>query len=107
MLPRAGRGIPTARLAQGAPAAGRVVLLRGLDAARALVEGGVSLADLNVGNLAWSPGARRVVRAIALTAADIAVLDTLAERGVRIAFQPTPDDPALSWAHVRRRLGLG
>jgi PTS system galactosamine-specific IIB component len=80
-----------------------LLLLRGLQAAQDLVDGGAPLSQVNVGNLAWSPGAQRVVRSIALTSADVATLDALAARGVRITFQPTPDDPVRSWDTVRRR----
>ncbi|MBN1642255.1 MAG: PTS sugar transporter subunit IIB [Anaerolineae bacterium] len=95
------------RLREGAGGGGRLLLLRGLGSAQELVAGGAPLTHLIVGNLAWSPGARRVVRAIALTAADVAALDGLAGQGVQIAFQPTPDDPALPWAEVRRRWARG
>jgi PTS system mannose-specific IIB component len=80
-----------------------LVLLRRVQTAQALVAAGLPIPHLNVGNLASKPGARRVVRAIALTAADVAALDDMAARGVRISFQPTPDDPALAWSDVRRR----
>ena len=91
------------QLRQGVGGDGLLILLRGLHAAQALLAGGAHLTQLNVGNLAWAPGARRVVRSIALTAGDVAVLDVLAAQGVQITFQPTPDDPALPWDAVRRR----
>jgi mannose/fructose/N-acetylgalactosamine-specific phosphotransferase system component IIB len=72
--------------------------------ALALVEGGVTLSHLNVGNLAAAPGSRRVVRAISLTPEHAVALEALAAHGVRITFQATPDDPAVDWSAVRRRL---
>jgi mannose/fructose/N-acetylgalactosamine-specific phosphotransferase system component IIB len=84
---------------------GVLLLLRGLQAAQDLLAGGAALSQVNVGNLAWTPGALRVVRSIALTAGDVDALDGLAAQGAQITFQPTPDDPALAWAAVRRRWG--
>jgi mannose/fructose/N-acetylgalactosamine-specific phosphotransferase system component IIB len=68
-----------------------------------LVEAGIALPQLVVGNLAPSPGSRRVMRSIALNAAQAAALDALAARGVHVVLQPTPDDPAREWTSVRRR----
>jgi mannose/fructose/N-acetylgalactosamine-specific phosphotransferase system component IIB len=82
----------------------RVLLLfRQPQAALELVELGMTLPRLVVGNLAPSPGSRRIMRSIALNAAQAAALDALTARGVRVVFQPTPDDPAREWATVRRR----
>jgi PTS system mannose-specific IIB component len=85
----------------------RVVLLlvKRPQTALALLEAGVPLAQLNVGNLAPGPGSVRVVRSISLTPAHAAVLDALAGRGVRVTLQPTPDDPAVAWGAVRGRVG--
>jgi mannose/fructose/N-acetylgalactosamine-specific phosphotransferase system component IIB len=80
-----------------------LLLFKGPGAALRLVEAGIELLQLVVGNLAPSPGSRRVMRSIALNAAQAAVLDALAARGVRVLLQPTPDDPAREWAAVRRR----
>ena len=80
-----------------------LLLFRQPAAALGLVEAGIELSQLIVGNLAPSPGSRRAMRSIALNAAQAAALDGLAARGVRVIFQPTPDDPAREWAAVRRR----
>jgi D-glucosaminate PTS system EIIB component len=84
-------------------AVGQMVLLKRPGTALSLIKAGVSLPQLNVGNLAAAPGSRRVVGSTSLTAAHAAALDALAGRGVRITFQATPDDPALDWETVRRR----
>jgi mannose/fructose/N-acetylgalactosamine-specific phosphotransferase system component IIB len=87
-----------------APVSSRVLLLfTRPETALALVEAGVALPHLNVGNLAASPGSRRVLGSISLSSAHADALDALAARGVRITFQATPDDPALDWQAVRRR----
>ena len=81
-----------------------MLLFKAPQAALALVEGGLPLARLNVGNLAAKPGSVRVQRSISVTAADAAALDALSARGVDVFLQPTPDDPALGWPQVRKRV---
>lgn len=100
----------TATEAVGALAASlsRVVLLlvKRPRTALALLDAGAPLAQLNVGNLAPEPGSVRAVRSISLTPAHAAALDALAERGVRVTLQPTPDDPAIAWGAVRGKYGV-
>jgi mannose/fructose/N-acetylgalactosamine-specific phosphotransferase system component IIB len=89
-------------LRKGAPE--RLLLLfKRLQAALGAVEAGIELPRLVVGNVAPSAESKRVVRSIALNEDQVAVLDALAAHGVRVIFQPTPDDPAREWAVVRRR----
>jgi PTS system mannose-specific IIB component len=80
-----------------------LLLFREPQAALALVEAGVTLRRLVVGNLAPSPGSSRAMGSIAVNAAQAAALDALDAHGVEVVFQPTPDDPARAWAAVRRR----
>jgi mannose/fructose/N-acetylgalactosamine-specific phosphotransferase system component IIB len=80
-----------------------LLLLRSPEAALALVERGVPLDRLNVGNLSARPGSVRVFRNISLTPAHVEALDALAERGVGITFQLTPEDAQADWTAVRRR----
>jgi mannose/fructose/N-acetylgalactosamine-specific phosphotransferase system component IIB len=83
---------------------GRLLLLfRQPQAAVELVEVGIELPRLVVGNLAPSPGSKRAMHSIAVNAVQAAALDTLAAHDVEVVFQPTPDDPAREWAAVRRR----
>jgi PTS system mannose-specific IIB component len=87
------------------PRSDRILLLvRSPEVALALVEGGVSLSHLNVGNLSARAGSVRVFKTISLTQAHAAGLDALARRGVRITFQLTPDDPQVDWQVVRQRM---
>ena len=83
-----------------------LMLLREPEVAVALVEGGVSLARVNVGNLGSRPGSVRVFKNVSLTAAHVAALDALARRGIEVFFQLAPEDPRLEWEVVRRRLRL-
>ncbi|MBN1584219.1 MAG: PTS sugar transporter subunit IIB [Anaerolineae bacterium] len=97
--------VAQAAAALSAPLDRRTLLLfKEPQAALALVEAGVPLAQLNVGNLAARPGSRRAWQSISLTQAHAAALDALAERGVSITFQSTPDDAPAPWAQVRRRI---
>jgi len=88
------------------PAAGRKVLLlaKQPQSVLVLIEAGLPLSHLNVGNLAARPGSRRAFKAISLTPEHIAALDALAGRGVRITFQLAPEDAARDWSAVRQRL---
>lgn len=81
-----------------------LLLLRSPGTALALVEAGVSLSAINVGNVAARSGSRRVLKSISLTAAQANVLDMLAENDIDISFQVTPDDLPMSWQKLRRRV---
>jgi len=84
---------------------GRVLLLfKTAQSVLALVEAGVALPGLNVGNLAAGAGRRRVQRSISLSGEEAAALDALTARGVRVTFQQTPDDRAVGWKVVRRKI---
>ncbi len=88
---------------------GRVlVLLKTPQTALQLHRAGLPFATLNVGNVAAGPGRRRVFKSISLAPDEIAALDELARQGVRIAFQQTPEEPAVDWQiivqrHVKRQ----
>ena len=81
-----------------------LVLLKSPAAALALVEAEVPLERLNVGNVAAGPGSRRVFKSVSLTQKQAAALDALSARGVRIVFQQIPEDPAVEWGTLRRRV---
>jgi mannose/fructose/N-acetylgalactosamine-specific phosphotransferase system component IIB len=81
-----------------------LLLLKSPQAALALVERGLPLSRLNVGNLAARPGSRRAFKTISLTEEHVAALDALAGRGVHITFQLTPDDPQVDWRTIQKRV---
>lgn len=84
-----------------------LLLVKSPQVALALAEGGLAFPHLNVGNIAPTPGSRRVFRTISLAPEHIAALDALAQRGVSIVLQLTPDDSQVDWQIVRRQqLGL-
>ncbi|MBN1402282.1 MAG: PTS sugar transporter subunit IIB [Anaerolineae bacterium] len=99
-------GVEEAARALGAgEGAGRcLVLLKSPAVALALVEAGLALGQLNVGNVAAGPGSRRAFKSVSLTPQQAAALDAMDARGVRVVFQQTPDDPAVEWAALRGRV---
>lgn len=88
---------------QDPPKVETLLLLRSPQSALALIEAGISLPLINVGNLAARAESKRVLKSISLTAAQAKALDRLAERNIEIEFQVTPDDPSISWQKLRRR----
>jgi mannose/fructose/N-acetylgalactosamine-specific phosphotransferase system component IIB len=68
-----------------------------------LLDAGVPITQVNVGNIAAAPGRKRVFKSISLGPEHVATLDALAERGVEITFQLVPHDTALAWKSVRSK----
>ena len=79
-------------------------MLKSPQTALPLLEGGVPIPHLNIGNLAGGAKSKRVFKSISLSTEHVATLDALAREGVRITFQLTPDDTEADWPTVRRRL---
>jgi PTS system mannose-specific IIB component len=89
---------------RAASGSGKTLLLfKSPRVALSLLDGGLPLRQLNVGNIASAPGSTRVLRAISLTPDHAAALDALAARGVAVTFQPTPGDPPVPWQTLRKR----
>lgn len=78
-----------------------LVLVKTPQTALQLVEGGLAIEQVNVGNLGAAPGRKRVLKSISLGPEHVAALDALAAHGIQIAFQPVPDDPPVAWQRVR------
>jgi mannose/fructose/N-acetylgalactosamine-specific phosphotransferase system component IIB len=75
-----------------------VVLVRGTKQARALVEGGLGLASVNVGGLHHHAGARSFLPYVFLDDAEIADLNWLARQGVRLNAQDLPGNKGIDLA---------
>ena len=58
-----------------------------------LVEAGVPLETLNVGNMSQSDETRPVTRSINVVDADVEAFHKLAEKGVKLTAQMVPNDP--------------
>ena len=59
-----------------------------------LVNYGVELKELNVGNMSQTPETRSVTRSINVVDKDIADFDALQAKGVKLIAQMVPNDPA-------------
>ena len=85
-----------------------LLLIKSPKTALALFEAGLSQpileCGLNIGNLASRPGSKRAFKSISLASEDVSALDALAERGVRITFQPMPHGAQADWADIRSGL---
>ncbi len=57
-----------------------------------LVEGGVPLKEVNVGNLHFAEGKKQVSKVVSVDDNDIACFKKLSEKGVLCTLQGTPDD---------------
>ena len=82
-----------------------LLLVRSPKTALQLLEGGVSFAALNVGGMAAGPGTRRLHKSISATPEQIAQLEAIARRGVRVFFQtvPEPEETPVEFEAIRRR----
>lgn len=67
----------------------------------ALLEGGVEIKELNVGNIGNGPGRRAVMRSIQLSPAEFETLNTLQQKGVRVYLQIFPDQKAMELDKVK------
>lgn len=70
-----------------------LIVARRPDRFRRLVDAGVDLKELNVGNMSQSPETRSVTRSINVVDEDIREFDLLKEKGVRLVAQMVPNDP--------------
>lgn len=59
-----------------------------------LVEAGVPIETLNVGNMSQTSETRSVTRSINVVDEDVAVFHQLNEKGVKLTAQMVPNDPA-------------
>lgn len=58
-----------------------------------LIEAGVPLKNLNVGNMSQTPETRAITRSINVVDADVADFKKLEEKGVKLTAQMVPNDP--------------
>ncbi|MFC3928173.1 PTS system mannose/fructose/N-acetylgalactosamine-transporter subunit IIB [Streptococcus caprae] len=70
-----------------------LIVARRPDRFRRLVEAGVEISVLNVGNMSQTPETRSVTRSINVVDEDIKEFDLLREKGVKLVAQMVPNDP--------------
>ncbi|UJF24058.1 PTS N-acetylgalactosamine transporter subunit IIB [Suttonella sp. R2A3] len=68
------------------------MVVRTPQAALQLVEGGVPIPAINVGNLHYAEGKKQVTKVISVSEDDIRCFRALEEKGVHCTAQGTPDD---------------
>jgi mannose/fructose/N-acetylgalactosamine-specific phosphotransferase system component IIB len=86
--------------AEAAAAGNAMLLVRGLEAALALVEAGARVGEWNVGGLHYAPGKDRVNEYVYLDDADRRRARALLERGVALSVQDVPASRAQQLAEL-------
>ena len=81
-----------------------LMLFRDPGVALRLVERGLGLRQVNVGNLGSRPGSVRAIKNVSLTQKDILALNALEERGIEVFFQLSPEDARVGWPRLKRRV---
>lgn len=61
-----------------------------------MMEAGVNLLPVNIGNMSNRPGTTQYKKSISMTAEEKAAVDTLLKAGIRVSAQMVPDDPDVS-----------
>lgn len=69
-----------------------MIVARRPDKFLGLVEGGVKLEELNVGNMSQTPETKSVTRTVHVVQEDIDVFDKLVSHGVKLIAQMVPND---------------
>lgn len=80
-----------------------VLLIRDVASAAALVEAGVGLEQLNLGNVHFDPARRLVTQSVYLSSDELEALEALATQGVSIELRTLPREQPLSLPEIRRR----
>jgi PTS system mannose-specific IIB component len=80
------------------------MLFRDPDVALALVERGLSLRQVNVGNLGSRPGSVRAIKNVSLTQEQILALNALEEHGIEVFFQLSPESARVEWPALKKRI---
>lgn len=71
-----------------------LIVARRPDRFLSLIEKGVSIPELNVGNMSQSPETRSVTRSVNVVDEDIAAFDAIKAHGTKIIHQMVPNDSA-------------
>lgn len=68
-----------------------MVLVKGPETIERLLEAGVTIPELNVGNMGAAPGRKAIMRSLQVTKEEFASLQAIREKGVRVYIQVFPD----------------
>lgn len=69
------------------------IVCRTPDVAKSLVDGGVPIKDVNVGNMHFSEGKRAITNKVYINDEDLTHLKSMQSLGVNVFIQDTPSDP--------------
>jgi D-glucosaminate-specific PTS system IIB component len=93
----AARRLPSAAVNDGHRV---MVLVRSPQTAKALLENGFPLSELNVGGLGAGEGATRLHRSVSANSQQIAALRAMQDQGVRVYFQAVPEERPVEMAKL-------
>jgi PTS system mannose-specific IIB component len=88
---------------KGPPAYRTLVLLRDVRDAEALHDAGVSMPQLNLGNVHFGVGRRQVAPSVFLDREELAALERLAAGGTKVEVRAVPTESALPLSDVKAR----
>src|SRR5207302_8645244 len=80
-----------------------LVLLRDVRDAVALHDAGVSIPQLNLGNVHFGAGRKQVSPSVFLNRDELSALDRLAAQGTRIEVRAVPSEPPLALGDIKAR----
>jgi PTS system mannose-specific IIB component len=99
---------PVARAAEAlasiAPKRRALILLRDVSDAVRAIDAGLTLSELNLGNVHYSHGRAPITQAVYLSADEVAKLEGLAARKVSVEVKTLPSDMPINLAEVGRRV---
>lgn len=85
---------------------GVFILCKGPGDVLELLDRGLEIQEVNVGNMAFVVGAKPVTRSVYVTPEQVGVFVTMAERGVRLTSQMMPADKPADFMALLRGAGL-
>ncbi len=83
-----------------------IMLFSGLDAVVQALAAGLTLIELNIGNLRNAPGKLQISDSISLDRKEIEALRQLQRQDIKVTIQPVPSAPAVDMMALLRRKGL-
>ncbi|STR40272.1 PTS system protein [Klebsiella michiganensis] len=70
-----------------------LILLKTPELALKLMNAGIALPQLNIGNMSNKDDRRQIKRSVSVNDAEIAAINALLEKGVAVTAQMTPEEP--------------
>ncbi|WP_281166287.1 PTS sugar transporter subunit IIB, partial [Liquorilactobacillus sicerae] len=70
-----------------------------------MIDGGVEINEVNVGNMSQASGTRPLTKSINIVQADIDAFNALHEKGLKMTVQMVPSDPAVDLMQLLKKFG--